>query len=425
MSRKKSILFIVASGLLVLWLTVVSSAFAASKEKVLYSFCAQQLCPDGSNPVSSLVFDSAGNLYGTAVYGGNSNCVHGCGTVFELMQVKEKWKQKVLHHFENNGKDGYYPAAALIFDSAGNLYGTTAAGGSYQVGAVFELMPAGDGKWKEKILHCFEGSSSDGSDPLGPVIFDTRGSLYGTTFYGGANGDGIVFSLTPDKNGDWTERVLHNFDWNGKDGFSSRAGVVFDNSGNFYGTTVLGGTGGNGTVFEEARAKKGSWTEKVLYSFTGGADGSLAVAGLTIDKTGNLYGTTLAGGASGYGNVFTLAPGKNGGWTFTTILSFDQADGESPDGVLIFDSAGNLYGATSGGGAYNSDCTYPGCGTVFKLTPGSGGTWTETVLHSFNSNGVDGYNPEAGLIMDAAGNLYGTTNAGGAYGYGTVFEVTP
>ncbi|HWY58317.1 MAG TPA: choice-of-anchor tandem repeat GloVer-containing protein [Terriglobales bacterium] len=425
MSRKKSILFIMASGLLVLWLTIVSSAFATSKERVLYSFCAQQLCPDGSNPVSSLVFDRAGNLYGTAVYGGNSNCVHGCGTVFKLMQVKGKWKQKVLHHFENNGKDGYYPTAALIFDPAGNLYGTTAAGGSYQVGAVFELMPGADGKWKEKILHSFKGSSSDGSDPLGPVIFDTRGSLYGTTFYGGANGDGIVFSLKPDKNDDWTERVLHNFIFNGKDGFSSRAAVVFDNSGNFYGTTVLGGTGGNGTVFEEARAKKGSWTEKVLYSFTGGADGSLAVAGLTIDKNGNLYGTTLAGGASGYGNVFTLAPGKNGGWTFTTILSFDQVDGESPDGVLISDSAGNLYGATSGGGAYNSDCSYPGCGTVFKLTPGSGGTWTETVLHSFNSNGVDGYNPEAGLIMDTGGNLYGTTNAGGAYGYGTVFEVTP
>ena len=340
------------------------------------------------------------------------------------MQVKAKWKQKVLHHFENNGQDGYYPAANLIFDAAGNLYGTTAQGGTSQAGTVFELMPAKGGKWKEKILHSFEANSSDGSEPLAPVVFDTTGSLYGTNFYEGAYGDGTVFKLTPGKDGHWTEKVLHNFDFNGKDGFNSRAGLVFDNSGNLYGTTVLGGTGGNGTVFEETRGKNGSWTEKVLYSFTGGADGSLAVAGLTIDKTGNLYGTTLAGGASGYGDVFTLAPGKNGRWTFTTILSFDQADGESPDGVLIIDSAGNLYGATSGGGAYNS-CAYPGCGTVFKLTPGSGGTWTETVLHSFNSNGLDGYNPEAGLIMDAAGNLYGTTNAGGAYGYGTVFEVTP
>jgi len=423
MSRKKSTLFIVASGLLGLWLMVVTPALAATKEKVLYNFCKAQLCPDGSNPVSSLVFDAAGNLYGTAIYGGNSNCVHGCGTVFELGRMNGKWVYKVLHHFENNGKDGYYPAGNLIFDAAGNLYGTTAQGGTSQARTVFELMPAKGGKWKEKILHSFEGGASDGSEPLASVAFDANGSLYGTTFYGGAYGDGTLFRLAPSKNGNWTEKVLHNFDFNGQDGFSSRAGLVFDKSGNLYGTTVLGGTGGNGTVFEETRGKNGSWTESVLYSFTGGADGSLAVAGLTIDKTGNLYGTALAGGAGGDGNVFTLAPGKNGGWTFTTILGFDNEDGESPDGVLIFDTAGNLYGTTSGGGAYDSDCTYPGCGTVFKLTPGSGGTWTETVLHSFNSNGVDGYSPEAGLIMDASGNLYGTTNAGGAYGYGTVFEV--
>src|SRR5579864_9520550 len=161
--------------------TIAAPSFAAGKEKVIYSFCPAQLCPDGANPMASLISDPAGNLYGTAYYGGNSNCIRGCGTVFELTRADGKWKQKVLHHFENNGKDGYYPTAALIFDPAGNLYGTTAAGGSYQVGAVFELMPGADGKWKEKILHSFKGSSSDGSDPLGPVIFDTRGSLYGTT----------------------------------------------------------------------------------------------------------------------------------------------------------------------------------------------------------------------------------------------------
>jgi len=280
MSRKKSVLFIVAFGLLVGWWTAITPASAASKEKVLYSFCKAQLCPDGSNPVSSLLFDAAGNLYGTAVYGGNSNCVHGCGTVFELMPVNGKWKYKVLHHFENNGIDGYYPAANLIFDADGNLYGTT-AGGISQGGTVFELMPAQGGTWKEKILCSFP----DGSEPLGPVAFDTKGNLYGTTFYGGAYGDGMVFELAPGKNGDWTEKVLHSFDFNEQDGFSSRAGVVFDKSGNFYGTTVLGGTGGNGTVFEEARGKKGSWTEKVVYSFTGGADGALADAGLVLDAS--------------------------------------------------------------------------------------------------------------------------------------------
>jgi len=416
MPRKKSTLFIVTSGLLFLCLTAVTPALAATKERVLYNFCKAQLCPDGSNPVSSLVFDAGGNLYGTAVYGGNSNCVRGCGTVFELARVNGKWAYKVLHHFENNGKDGYYPAGNLIFDAAGNLYGTTAQGGTSQVGTVFELMPAKGGKWKEKILHSFEGNSSDGSEPLAPVAFDATGSLYGTTFYEGAYGDGTLFRLAPGKNGDWTEKVLHNFDFNGKDGFSSRAGVVFDNSGNLYGTTVLGGTGGNGTVFEETRGKNGSWTENVLYSFTGGTDGSLANARLVFDSSGSLYSTTVAGGSHGAGDVFKLTRNAKGKWVLTTLYSFENVDGAFPEGGVIFDTTGNLYGITSQGGAYNSS------GTVFKLIPGGGGTWTETVLHSFG-NGADGSSPSAGLVMDASGNLYGTTNAGGTYGYGTVFEV--
>lgn len=415
MSRKKSTLFTVTSGVFVLCLMVVTPALAATKERVLYNFCKAQLCPDGSNPVSSLVFDAAGNLYGTAIYGGNSNCVHGCGTVFELARVNGKWAYKVLHHFENNGKDGYYPAANLIFDAAGNLYGTTAEGGTSQAGTVFELMPAKGGKWKEKILHSFEGNSSDGSEPLAPVAFDATGSLYGTNFYEGAYGYGTLFRLAPGKNGDWTEKVLHNFDFNGEDGFSSRAGVVFDNSGNLYGTTVLGGTGGNGTVFEETRGKNGSWTENVLYSFTGGTDGSLANAPLVFDSSGSLYSTTVAGGSHGAGNVFKLTGNAKGKWALTTLYSFENVDGVYPEGGVIFDTAGNLYGTTYQGGAYNSS------GTVFKLMPG-GGTWTETVVHSFG-NGPDGSSPEAGLIMDASGNLYGTTNEGGTYGYGTVFEV--
>jgi len=422
MFRKHSILFLLVLGVIVAWFTAVTPALAARKEKVLYSFCKAQLCPDGSNPESSLVFDPSGGLYGTAVYGGNSNCVHGCGTVFELMPVKGMWTYKVVHHFENNGKDGYYPVGNLILDGAGNLYGTAAHGGAYSAGAVFELMPATGGKWKEKILHSFAGSPSDGSEPLGPVAFDAAGNLYGTTFYGGANGDGIVFRLAPDKNGDWTEKVLHNFDWNGEDGFSSRAGVVFDNSGNFYGTTVLGGTGGNGTVFEEAHGEKGSWTEKVLYSFTGGGDGSLAVGGLAFDKAGNLYGTAIAGGSGGFGNVYELASDGKGHWSFTTIHSFDGGDGGEPRGTPLFDAAGNLYGTTIEGGASNN-CGGSGCGTVFKVTLGGGGNWTETVVHSFA--GPDGSSPFAGLIRDASGNLYGTTNGGGAYGYGTVFAITP
>jgi uncharacterized repeat protein (TIGR03803 family) len=416
MSRKKSTLLIVTSSLLGLWLMVATPALAATKEKVLYNFCKAQLCPDGSNPESSLVFDAAGNLYGTAVYGGNSNCVHGCGTVFELAKVNGKWAYKVLHHFENNGEDGYYPQGNLIFDATGNLYGATALGGTSQVGTVFELMPAKGGKWKEKILYSFKGNTSDGSEPLAPVVFDATGSLYGTTFYGGTNGDGTLFRLTPGKNGDWTEKVLHSFDFNGQDGFSSRAAVVFDKSGNLYGTTVNGGTGGNGIVFEETRGKNGSWTENVLYNFTGETDGGLANAPLIFDSAGSLYSTTLAGGSDGVGNVFKLTRNAKGEWALTTLYSFENVDGVYPESGVIFDTTGNLYGTTYEGGAYNSS------GTVFELTPGSGGTWTETVVHSFG-NGPDGSNPVAGLLMDASGNLYGTTNAGGTYGYGTVFEV--
>jgi uncharacterized repeat protein (TIGR03803 family) len=247
------------------------------------------------------------------------------------------------------------------------------------------------------------------------VVFDATGNLYGTTFYGGAYGDGTVFRLAPGKNGDWTEKLLHNFDFNGEDGFSPRAGVIFDNSGKLYGTTVLGGAG-DGTVFEETHGKNDSWTENVLHSFTGETDGGLANAPLVFDSSGSLYSTTVAGGSNGLGNVFKLTRNAKGKWALTTLYSFDNVDGVYPEGGVIFDSTGNLYGTTYEGGAYNSS------GTVFKLTPGGGGTWKETVVHSFG-NGTDGSTPDAGLIMDASGNLYGTTNAGGAYGYGTVFEV--
>ena len=225
------------------------------------------------------------------------------------------------------------------------------------------------------------------AEPLAPVVFDATGSLYGTTFYGGTFGDGTLFRLAPGKNGDWTEKVLHNFDFNGEDGFSSRAGVVFDNSGNLYGTTVLGGTGGNGTVFEETRGKNGSWTENVLYSFTGGTDGSLANAPLVFDSSGSLYSTTLAGGSNGVGNVFKLTRNEEGKWTISTLYGFENLDGVYPEDGVIFDTTGNLYGTTSEGGANNSN------GTVFKLTPG-GGTWTETMLHSFLATRWTGITPK-------------------------------
>jgi uncharacterized repeat protein (TIGR03803 family) len=431
--KKSRILFIAAVALLLGLMSVATSAFAAGKEKVLYSFCSAQLCPDGANPMAGLISDATGNLYGTAYYGGNSNCIRGCGTVFELTRVSGKWKQKVLHHFENDGKDGYYPLASLIFDAAGNLYGTTSQGGADQVGIVFELMPENDGRWNEKILHSFVSTLADGWEPKAAVVFDPAGNLYGTTYIGGAYQNyGTVFKLTPSGNGYSSEKVLHNFDFNGTDGYNPLAGLVFDSSGNLYGTTVVGGTTTNGTVFEMTPGKHGSWSEKVLYNFTGGSDGSLSNAGLVTDAAGNLYSTTVSGGdpqctrGGGCGTVFKLTPDAEGQWTITTLHMFKYSDGAFPTSGVIFDGAGNLYGVTNEGGAYKSGgCVNLGCGTVFELMHGSGGKWTEKVLHSFNDNGVDGWEPHGGVVTDAAGNLYGTTYSGGAYGYGAVFEITP
>jgi len=225
--------------------------------------------------------------------------------------------------------------------------------------------------------------------------------------------------------------VLYDFNWNnGKDGCCPAAVVVFDSSGNLYGATGAGGPYGNGTIFEVTPGKHGSWTEKVLYFFGSGSDGAVPGGELVFDKAGSLYGVSAFGGGypqncmGGCGTVFKFTPGAKGEWTLTTLYSFDETDGAFPGGGVIFDAAGNLYGVTNAGGAYNSSDCNVGCGTVFELTPG-GGTWTETVLHSFDANGVDGYAPYGPLIADAAGNLYGTTVYGGAHGYGTVFEITP
>jgi uncharacterized repeat protein (TIGR03803 family) len=229
--------------------------------------------------------------------------------------------------------------------------------------------------------------------------------------------------------GGWSEKVLHSF--NDTDGAYSSAGLIFDKNGNLYGTTLEGGdygcsASGCGTVFELTPTAGGGWTETVLLNFNG-SDGSGPQAGLIFDAAGNLYGTTVGGGTNcppfGCGTVFELTPTAGGGWTEKVLHSFGNGtDGANPFAGLIFDAAGNLYGTTYGGGTYR--CGASGCGTAFELTPAAGGSWTETVLYSF-SRGNDGFEPEAGLIFDSAGNLYGTTAVGGTYDGGTVFELTP
>jgi uncharacterized repeat protein (TIGR03803 family) len=412
--RGKRLSIVSRTTLAILTLAVIVTGTAAGQEKVLHSFNNDG--KDGTKPVAGLVFDSRGRLYGTTAEGGAYGYY---GTVFELTPTAGgSWTEKVLHSFNDNGKDGYNPYAGLIFDASGNLYGTTGYGGAYGYGTVFELTHSAGIGWTEKVLHSFNDNGTDGRNPVAGLVFDAAGNLYGTTYRGGAHGYGTAFELTPTGSGSWTETVLHNFNYDGKDGYFPGASLIVDASGNLYGTTEYGGLYSYGTVFELTPTAGGSWMETVLHNFGYIPDGSIPYAGLIVDASGNLYGTTYAGGVYGYGTAFELTPTGGGSWTETVLYNFDNngGDGASPPARLIFDSAGNLYSAGEFGGAYSY-------GTVFELTPTVGGSWAEKVLHSFNLNGKDGINPSAGLVLDSAGNLYSTTVGGGAYDYGTVFEI--
>jgi uncharacterized repeat protein (TIGR03803 family) len=337
-----------------------------------------------------------------------------------------------LHTFVRDGVGGSEPIAALVLDGDGNLYGTTDSGGSHQLGTVFKLTPGVDGKWTETVLFNFAGAKT-GSNPVGQLIFDQAGNLYGTTSSGGSNNFGTVFELSPGTNGKWTEKLLHNFA-GGTDGLEPNAGVIFDGAGNLYGTTFRGGGSTNcwegcGTVFELSPTAGAPWTETVLYRFCpekGCSDGETPYASVILDSAGNLYGTTGWGGNAacgsgmGCGVVFELSPNGSGGWTQSVIHTFctisNCPDGANPLDSLIFDQAGNLYGTAEQGGTV-------GGGIVFELSPGSGGSWTGKVLHNFR--GTDGDAPYANLIFDSTGNLFGTTFEGGAGGGGVVYELSP
>ncbi|HXM21312.1 MAG TPA: choice-of-anchor tandem repeat GloVer-containing protein [Terriglobales bacterium] len=404
-------------------LTLESGALAAAREKVLHSFSTNG--KDGILPFARLTFDKKGNLYGTTEWGGGNGS--GEGTVFTLTPSSGgSWKETVLHSF--SGDDGAAVYAGLIFDSAGNLYGTTSRGGAHGAGLVFQLTPRHQ-CWKETVLHSF-ALDSDGNEPFAAVVLDKAGNLYGTTAGGGAYEGGIAFMLTPSSGG-WTENVLHNFGANGRDGVEPNVGLIFDTAGNLYGTTTWGGdyskscSIGCGTVFNLKPGSDGVWKEHVLHRFnwsSGGSDGTAPYAGLVFDRSGNLYGTTAGGGIYNHGTVFKLTRCPGGGWTETVLYAFkENLNGNSPFAGLVLDKAGNLYGTTAWGGIGSCE---GGCGVVFKLTPGAQGIWTYSVLHRFTGN-RDGARPFAGLIFDKKGKLYGTTAYGGKDNAGVVFEVTP
>jgi uncharacterized repeat protein (TIGR03803 family) len=324
---------------------VVFRLSESGEEKVLYSFTGGA---DGANPNSSLIFDSSGNLYGTTYAGGAS----GNGTVFEVTQAGV---ETVLYSFAG-GADGANPMSKLSFDTAGNLYGTTFAGGAYGAGTVFEVVKGGT----EKVLHSF-GNGTDGANPEAGVTLTAKPAIFGTTSAGGADGYGTVFVLTASESG-WKETILHTFAMQ-SDGGTPYAGLVFDSKGNLYGTTTDGGgddDSGGGTVFELSYSG-GAWTFSVLDGLPGsGISGTYR--NVLLDASDNIYATTHCDGADGAGTVYKLTP-SGGTWTYTLLYTFTgQSDGLYSYSNLVFDKQGNLYGTTKYGGT-------SGNGVVFKVTP--------------------------------------------------------
>ncbi len=408
----------------------------AQTESVLYNFVPGWT---GNYPDGTVVLDNSGNVYGSTQFGGSC-----CGTVYELSPTSSGgWTYKVLHGFSNSSL-GAYVSPSLVRDSAGNLYGTTINGGNLNVdcngtgcGVVFELSPTSSGPWKETVLHTFSGGA-DGANPFGGLLIGPDGSLYGTTVRGGNNhqcatkyvqGCGVVYRLTKGTTG-WHFSVLYTF--TRVVGDNPNPELVMDTAGNLYGTTA----GFGQILFELTPTSSGEWTETTLVNFTNTGWGT-PENGLIIDAAGNLYGTTLnfsgeCPTSGSCGTVFELSPLAGGGWTLSALHTFQAGtDGAYPISVSM-DSVGNLYGVTFYGISDVTDCGVSGCGIVYELSPASGGSWTETILDIFK-DGADG-NPNgiAGIAVDAAGNVFGTAAAGGSNttacqdrnGCGVIFEIT-
>ncbi|MGA8733738.1 MAG: choice-of-anchor tandem repeat GloVer-containing protein [Terriglobales bacterium] len=407
-------------ALVLMAVTLILVGSAWSSDTVLYNFCSQTSCVDGYIPYGPLVADSTGNhLFGTTYYGGTNNY----GEVFELTNSGGTWSQTVIYSFLGaSNSDGAYPFGGMVLDADGNIYGTTYGGGASSEGTAFELSKSGS-TWKETVLHTFDDiSGSDGYYPYGGVTFDAAGNLYGTTLYGGKFGGGTVFQLKP-SGSKYTYKGIHSFATSSSSAYYPYGGVVVDSkNGYLYGTTYYGGTVWNAGAVYQMRQVSGVWIFSVVYNFLGDSLGQYSESGLAVDASGNLYGTNYQGGAYNLGDVFKLTLGTNNKFTQKIIYSFKgyaKKDGAYPyyAGVTI-DSAGNLYGSTyQGGSSAANNLNY---GTVYKL---AATTYKESVLWSFGTTG-DGYYPYHPPIF-VNGKLYGTTNNGGVHGGGIVYEVAP
>ena len=386
-----------------------ASAFGIT-ETILYTFTGGS---DGGGPFGNLVFDSTGqNLYGTTSAGGVSNSKGGNGVVFQLSHVGGTWVENVIYAFAGGG-DGAAPLGGVIFDSAGNLYGTTNSGGANGLGTVFELSPASGGGWTEQVIYSFAGGS-DGANPNGGLAIDSTGNLFGTTSTGGAANLGTVFEVSPVSGGGWSERVILT-------GTKARGGgflrtVVFDAAHNLYATAPTGGASNAGSIYRLRANSTGGWRPAAIYSFLGGSDGSSPIATLTTVVAGHLYGTTQAGGNFSSGTAFELILNSAGTWVKTILYNFGSksTDALFPTEALITEGS-RLFGTSSSGGRFGS-------GTIFELSRPIG-VWQEQVLHSFTT-GSDTGGPAGSLLLSAS-NLVGLGHNGGSFGAGGVYELSP
>jgi uncharacterized repeat protein (TIGR03803 family) len=440
---RKSFLFVRNFAVCLAALTLASATLAAAQtEIVIHSFRSSSKF-DGMDPMSGLVADNAGALYGTANGGGK----YGEGAVYKLAPPTTQggaWKQNILYSFlgDNTGaNDGAGPRGSIVLAGSGKIYGTTQGGGQYGYGTVYELLPPtqSGGPWTETLLYNFASEV----EPVNGLVAGAGGKLYGTTYLGGRYNVGSVFRLSPPAlPGDpWTEATIYNFNNNGTVPQGYPTGVILDAAGSLYGATSLvnGDNVEFGLVFQltPPSSGKGEWVENVLYAFTGeGGDGIQPSGNLVFDSAGALYGVTLGGGQFGSGAVYELSPPEEQGetWTESVLYSFAPgfSDGFAPVAALTFDSAGALWGVTQYGGIEYCGDASNGCGTAYKLSPPTtqGGPWTESFLYSFQA-GSDGYLPQAPVVVVGA-NVYGTTMVGGTgncngsagqLGCGTVFQI--
>ena len=413
-------------------LLLLIPAAPAQTFTVLHTFTGS---PDGAHPFDGVVLDRGGNLYGVA-YGGGVNgngCYGGCGTVFKLAKKGSGWLYATLYEFQGP-PDGNYPAGVVIGPD-GTLYGATYGGGIVNQGScvldvngcgtVFRVRPPATAcstalcPWNETLLYSFTGENGDAGGPYnGDLLFDGAGNIYGTTEWGGAYQSGAAYELTPTQGG-WTESVIYSFNTSGSQGWGTpQTGLIMDQAGNLYGTTIWENNYALGVTYQLAPSESG-WTGKVLYAFQNDINGYGPEA-LTFDPAGNILGATAGGGPYGTGTVYKLL--ASDGWSLDTIYSFGRNQGATLS-RLTMDAAGNLYG-TSQYGAHSY-------GSVFKLTK-YGNSYLYTDLYDF-TGGSDGQYPYGPVVLDANGNLYGTTEAGGnlndclgefGSGCGTVWEIT-